>query len=340
MSVAWTEDQKKVIDTRGKNLLVSAAAGSGKTAVLVERILTLITDQTHPVDVDRLLITTFTRAAAGEMKERIGKALLARLEEDPGNEWLQRQEALVSRAQITTIHGFCLYVIRNYFHTIDLNPGFRIADEGEMRLLKQDTVEELLEEAHREGRPEFVRFAESYGSGNRGTGIGEMILKLYEYAVASPQPVRWLQECAAMYELPENASFRDFVGEEALLGELKTAAGDLKKQIQKALAITGSPGGPLAYEEALRSDEMLTDALLECGTIEEYEALVTDVKFQRLPSRRAKVMADAEDELCEQVMEIRNGVKETLKGIVKQYFSLPGVTVMEQMQCTAEHVRV
>lgn len=115
MSVAWTEDQKKVIDTRGKNLLVSAAAGSGKTAVLVERILTLITDQTHPVDVDRLLITTFTRAAAGEMKERIGKALLARLEEDPGNEWLQRQEALVSRAQITTIHGFCLYVIRNYF---------------------------------------------------------------------------------------------------------------------------------------------------------------------------------------------------------------------------------
>ena len=89
MSVAWTEDQKKVIDTRGKNLLVSAAAGSGKTAVLVERILTLITDQTHPVDVDRLLITTFTRAAAGEMKERIGKALLARLEDDPGYVWLQ-----------------------------------------------------------------------------------------------------------------------------------------------------------------------------------------------------------------------------------------------------------
>ena len=167
MSVAWTEDQKRVIDTRGNNLLVSAAAGSGKTAVLVERILTMITDEAHPVDVDRLLITTFTRAAAGEMKERIGKALLARLEEDPGNEWLQRQEALVSRAQITTIHGFCLYVIRNYFHTIDLNPGFRIADEGEMKLLKQDTVDEILEEAHQEGSPEFVRFAESYGSGDR-----------------------------------------------------------------------------------------------------------------------------------------------------------------------------
>lgn len=340
MSVAWTEDQKRVIDTREKNLLVSAAAGSGKTAVLVERILTLITDETHPVDVDRLLITTFTRAAAGEMKERIGKALLARLEEDPGNEWLQRQEALVSRAQITTIHGFCLYVIRNYFHTIDLNPGFRIADEGEMKLLKQDTVDEILEEAHQEGCPEFVRFVESYGSGNRGSGIGDMILKLYEYAVASPQPVRWLQKCTVMYETPENASFRDFVGADVMLGELKTMAGDLKQQIREALVIAKSPGGPLAYEEVLHEDEELADALLGCESIEEYEALVTDVKFKRLPSRRSKAMADAEDGLCDQVMEIRNGVKEALKGIVKQYFSLPGETVMEQMKSTAEHVRV
>ena len=128
MSVTWTEEQKQVIETRNTNLLVSAAAGSGKTAVLVERILSLITDPEHPVDVDRLLITTFTKAAAGEMKERIGKALNDRLKENPGNEWLQRQESLVHRAQITTIHGFCLYVIRNYFHTIDLDPDFRIAD--------------------------------------------------------------------------------------------------------------------------------------------------------------------------------------------------------------------
>ena len=134
MSVSWTEDQKKVIETRDYNLLVSAAAGSGKTAVLVERILSLITDPGRPVDVDRLLVTTFTKAAAGEMKERIGKALGERLIKEPDNEWLKKQEALVSRAQITTIHGFCLYVIRNYFHTIDLNPNFRIADEGEMRL--------------------------------------------------------------------------------------------------------------------------------------------------------------------------------------------------------------
>ena len=146
MSMTWTKDQQKVIDTRNTNLLVSAAAGSGKTAVLVERILSLITDAEHPVDVDRLLITTFTKAAAGEMRERISRALTERLKEDPGNEWLQRQEALVHRAQITTIHGFCLYVIRNYFHTIGLNPNFRIADEGEMKLLKQDTAKEIIDE--------------------------------------------------------------------------------------------------------------------------------------------------------------------------------------------------
>lgn len=340
MGISWTEDQKKVIDTRKKNLLVSAAAGSGKTAVLVERIVSLITDKTHPVDVDRLLITTFTKAAAGEMKERIGKALQKRLEEDPGNEWLQRQEALVARAQITTIHGFCLYVIRNYFHTIDLNPGFRIADEGEMRLLKQDTAEEILEEAHKEGRPEFVRFAESYGSGNRGSGLAELILKLYEYAVASPRPVRWLTSCAAMYELPEGASFRDFAGAEAMLAELKTAAGDCRKQIRKALMIAGAPSGPHAYEEALHEDEAFLDELLECRSVEEYEEQVTKVRFARLPSRRSKAMADADEDLCEQVMEIRSGVKDAVKGLTKQYFSQSGEQSMEQMRKTAEHVRV
>ena len=216
MSVAWTDDQRRVINTRDKNLLVSAAAGSGKTAVLVERILALVTDPERRVDVDRLLITTFTKAAASEMRERIGKALSERLLEEPDNEWLQRQEALVSRAQITTIHGFCLYVIRNYFHTIDLNPNFRIADEGEMRLLKQDIADEILEEAHKERTPEFLRFAESYGSGNRGNGLAELILQLYEYAVASPQPVRWLRECAAMYEVPEGASWSDFAGADAV----------------------------------------------------------------------------------------------------------------------------
>lgn len=340
MSITWTEDQRKVIETRDRNLLVSAAAGSGKTAVLVERILSRITDAKHPVDADRLLITTFTKAAAGEMKERIGKALLKRLEEDPGNEWLQRQEALVQRAQITTIHGFCLYVIRNYFHVIGLNPNFRIADEGEMRLLKQDTVDELLEDAHKEKQEAFLRFAESYGSGNRGSGIGEMILQLYEYAVASPQPVRWLQSCAAAYKIPEGASYSSLSFAGDILDELKQTVSDCFKVLEKTVALAQLPCGPQAYVEVLRADEGLLQELLECDSLEDFELLITELTFGRLPSRRSKAMAGADDFLCEQIMELRGEVKEVLKGLVRQYFQLPGELAAEQMRLTAENIQV
>lgn len=141
----------KVITLRDRNILVSAAAGSGKTAVLVQRILSKIMDPVKPVDIDRLLIMTFTRAAAGEMRERIERALDQALAEDPDNEHLQRQMTLIHTAQITTIDGFCSYVIRNYFHLIGLDPGYRTADEGELKLLQEDVLKELFEDYYAEG---------------------------------------------------------------------------------------------------------------------------------------------------------------------------------------------
>ena len=129
MGVSWTEEQKKVIELRGRNILVSAAAGSGKTAVLVERIIRMLTAKDEPVSVDQLLIVTFTEAAAAEMKERIRKAVEERVEKEPENEHLRRQATLIHSAQITTIHSFCLSVIREHFHTIDLDPAFRIGEE-------------------------------------------------------------------------------------------------------------------------------------------------------------------------------------------------------------------
>ena len=145
MSVQWTEDQKKVIELRNRNILVSAAAGSGKTAVLVERIIQRLLDERDPLDVDRLLIVTFTEAAAAEMKERIRDAIENALEDTPGNVHLQRQATLIHSARITTIHSFCLSVIREHFHAINLDPGFRIAEEGELKLLRQDVLEVMLE---------------------------------------------------------------------------------------------------------------------------------------------------------------------------------------------------
>lgn len=339
MSVAWTKDQRKVIDTRGKNLLVSAAAGSGKTAVLVERILSLITDPEYPVDVDRLLVTTFTKAAASQMRERIGKALAERLVEDPGNEWLQRQEALLPRAQITTIHGFCLYVIRNYFHTIDLNPNFRIADEGEMRLLKQDTAQKVVEEACAAKDPAYLRFAESYGSGSRGSGLEELILQLYEYAVANPRPEKWLEDCAALYDLPEDASWEDFAGTEEILAEIRRTIGDCREQILLAQRLAEGPGGPLPYMEALRADGELLDELLLCNSMEELDGLLGNAKYQRLPSRRSKAMADADEAICDRIMEIRSHMKEELKSLRNRYFQFPAETVFEQMRQTASNAR-
>ena len=146
MGVKWTEEQEKVIRLRNRNILVSAAAGSGKTAVLVERIITMLTKDDPPMDVDRLLIVTFTEAAASEIKERIRLAIEKKLMEYPDNEHLKQQATLIHNAQITTIHSFCLSVIRDHFHVIDIDPGFRTAEEGELKLLRHDVLDELLEE--------------------------------------------------------------------------------------------------------------------------------------------------------------------------------------------------
>ncbi len=340
MSMTWTEEQKQVIEARGGNLLVSAAAGSGKTAVLVERILSLITDPEHPVDVDRLLVTTFTKAAAGELKERISRALGERLLREPENEWLQRQEALVGRAQITTIHGFCLYVIRNYFHTIGLNPNFRIADEGEMQLMKADTAEEIVEEALKEKEPGVLRFAESYGSGHRGGGLEELILQLYEYAIACPQPVKWLRMHTAAYALPEGASWSEIPGSDVILGELRVVLQELIQQIREARRIAVLPGGPAPYDDVLQADELLLKELLGLETLEQYEEAMQDLKFQRLPSRRSKAMAEADEDLIEQAAALRNSVKDSLKKLAAAYFSLPGELAAEQMRGCAENASV
>ena len=144
----WTDDQQRVIDARNCNLLVSAAAGSGKTAVLVERIIKMITDEKNNVDIDRLLVVTFTNAAAAEMKTRVGEAIESRLLEEPDNEHLQRQASLLHNAQITTMHSFCQYVIRNYFHVIDIDPAFKVANENDMKIAQSEILAELIEQRY------------------------------------------------------------------------------------------------------------------------------------------------------------------------------------------------
>ena len=199
MGVKWTEEQQKVIQLRNRNILVSAAAGSGKTAVLVERIITMLTEDDPPVDVDKLLIVTFTEAAASEMKERIRLAIEKKLLEYPEDEHLKQQATLIHNAQITTIHSFCLSVIRDHFHAIDIDPGFRIAEEGELKLLKEDVMKELLENYYIKDDKKFKYFIECYASGKTDDGIKELIYSLYNAAMSNPYPDTWLEECIDSY---------------------------------------------------------------------------------------------------------------------------------------------
>ena len=195
MAVNWTREQKQVIEGREKSLLVSAAAGSGKTAVLVERIIQMITEGENPKDIDRLLVMTFTRAAAAEMRERIQAAIEKKLESEPENEHLQQQAVLVQFAQITTIDSFCLHIMREHFDRLDIDPAFRVGDEGEMLLMRADVMDGLLEDYYRDGGERYEKFVDAYASGKADGGIAEYVMQVYNFAQSNPWPDAWYEKC-------------------------------------------------------------------------------------------------------------------------------------------------
>ena len=205
-SVKWTQDQQKAIDIRYRNTLVSAAAGSGKTAVLVERIINIITDSDNPVDIDKLLIVTFTNAAAAEMRERIGEAINKKIKENPNNRNLQTQLILLNKASISTLHSFCLNLIKNNFHQIDLEPSFRVGDTTELNLLKVEALEALMEAKYNEGSVAFLQLVESYCDNKTDKALSDIVLRLYNFAMSMANPEKWLREKAEDFNVGENFS--------------------------------------------------------------------------------------------------------------------------------------
>lgn len=327
MGMTWTEEQKKVIDVRNKNVLVSAAAGSGKTAVLVERILSIVCGDMEgedPVDVDRLLVVTFTKAAAAEMRERVGLALERRLEAAPENEHLQKQQTLIHNAQITTIDSFCQYVIRNYFHQIDLDPSFRIGDEGELKLLKGDVVRELLEDHYAEEDPEeaarFTEFVEAYATGKSDAGLETLILQLYEAAISYPYPKRWLSQCMDAYRDVSPEALEKSGWMEYLLTLAGQTFSDLKEELQEMREFCRTPGGPYMYEDAIRSDLERAETLASSRTYEEIRLGLSGLSFARLSPKKDE---SVDEEKKNQVKAFREGMKKSLKDLKEKYFSLP-----------------
>ncbi len=328
-SVNWTDEQKKVIDLRNRNILVSAAAGSGKTAVLVERIITMISSGKSPVDIDRLLIVTFTEAAAGEMRERIGKAIEQRLEKEPDNLHLQKQQALLHSAQITTIHSFCLSVIRNYFNTIDLDPSFRIGDETELKLLKSDVLAEILEEQYEEGDESFYRFIETYATGKSDSGIEDMILNFHNFAMSYPWPKRWIEKQRELFNVNTFEDMEQTLFMEYLIKDIKFQIESFCKEYENLIQIAEQPDGPYMYAEMLeremevffKLDKIVnsnySDASEKISPYIQLGQQLSIFKWERLSSKKDTSIDVEKREL---VKEKRNQLKKELEKIRNRYF--------------------
>ncbi len=314
MSVTYTEHQQKVIDLRDCNILVSAAAGSGKTAVLTERIVQRVCDADNPVAIDHMLIVTFTNAAAAEMRERIGIALRKRLEEEPDNTYLRKQITLLNNAQITTIDSFCLYLLRNHFHEIGLDPGFRIGDEGEVKLLKKEAVQELLENCYEGGEDIFYDLIEKYAGDGKDDKLQELILQIYEFASSHPFIPDYLEDM--IVKLKTEEGFWEECG--AFLKEYERdeleACCDLN---QKAYALCMESGGPIQYKEAIEDDKRFLEELLKAGDYDRKCRLYQTHTFAVLSRKKNP---EGIPEIQAEVKELRDNMKEIVTELKERFF--------------------
>ena len=361
MGMKFTPEQQRVIELHNSNILVSAAAGSGKTAVLVERIIRMICDGEHPADIDRLLIVTFTNAAAAEMRERIAAGIIARLEADPGNEHIQKQSALLHNAQITTIDSFSLFLIRNHFNEIGLDPDFRVADEGEIKLLQQEVLAQLLEDAYagnfvpeealtsREGygnegtvpemeAPEqFHACVEYFCPGGRESVLEQHILNLSQYAGSFPWPAEWLEErkndyAAGDMEALVHSDYGQYLTERVN----RTVEGCLEK-LREVKRLCELPDGPYMYGELTEAEIEQLERLTSCKDLEEQAAKIPAVTFARFPSKKDDSVDPAKRELAK---AIRNSVKDTLSDLSESYFKTPLELAVEQGKACREPLRM
>lgn len=321
-AIEFTNEQSKVIHHDTCNLLVSAAAGSGKTAVLVQRIMELVLDGPKKTDIDRILVVTFTRNAAAQMKERIMQALEKRLEETPEDPHLLRQSVLIHQANITTIDSFCQSVVKNYFHKLDIDPAFRIGDETELELLWEQAVSEVLEEAHEAGEPEFLNLVDSYGGKDSDNGVAELITKLNEFADSEGWPEEWLRNATTYLRVGAEKSDAEFYVK--AMEQAKSRLEGLLDTTRQMLEVCRETDGPANYAAAVADDESIIKLCLKQDTYQGmYEALA-DISYTSLKKNGKNVSTAKQN----QVKGLRDLVKGTIGDVKSQLFFQP----LEQMQ--------
>ena len=320
MGTKWTEEQKQAITTRGSNLLVAAAAGSGKTAVLVERIINLITDEENPVDIDRLLVVTFTNAAASEMRERIAEALIAILDQNPEDKRLANQLTLLNKATITTIHSFCLEVVRNNFFLLDLDPNFRIGDDTETLLLQLEASEERFEEMYAKedkDKEGFLTLVESYGGTKDDQDLQDILLRLYGFVRSLPWPEKWLKDVINTFRVEDNFKFETSKWAEVILDSLKVEISGILNTMLVAVDKLKNEAGLEGYFHAFQREAYEIEQLLQYDNWNEFKNHIQAIEFERLPNAGK----DANKNVKEEVSNIRKKVKDKIKEIKEKFFS-------------------
>ncbi|WP_151735900.1 UvrD-helicase domain-containing protein [Paenibacillus tengchongensis] len=334
----WSDDQWRAIAEGGDDILVAAAAGSGKTAVLVERIIRRIADPESGFSVERMLVATFTKAAAAEMRERIREALERKLEEDgeEENEHLRRQLAMLGRASITTLHSFCLDVIRRYYQMIPLDPGFRILNEHEAQMMRQELLEELLEEKYGEMGEDgqdsvFVTFADWFSGERSDDAVQALIQRLHDFAHSHPWPKQWLRDTAAAFALRDTEALGRTPWVQSILDEARLTLDGAVSELLQGREMALQPGGPAPYAENLEADLELARALreaLESRPWAELYDIFVEISFTKLkPCKK-----DSTDpRLQEMVKELRERVKKSLLELQKSLFGRPAEAYLAEL---------
>ena len=303
--VKWTNEQLQAIQEKNSNILVAAAAGSGKTAVLVERIIHKIIDE--QMDIDKILVVTFTNAAASEMRERILEAIYKKLEENPENVHLQRQIILLNKASICTIHSFCLDVIHNHFYEIDLPSNFKIADTAEIDLLKQEVLDDLFEQKYTENDKDFIELLENYTNYRGDEALQELVLKIYKFTQSSPFPIKWLQEKLELLKIEDKDISQTIWGKLII----QTVDDDIQESIMQ-LEVTKSKMA--LYPEMTKFYQTISEDIINLQDLQKYNSWdelyikLLNFNFSKWPVDK-KVIND----LKEDSKEIRDKVKKHIK---------------------------
>lgn len=335
--MGFTVNQEQAISLRNRNILVSAAAGSGKTSVLVERIIRRITDEENPVSVDRLLIMTFTNAAAKEMKDRIREAIEAKLSEKPFDENLMRQSVLVHNAKITTIHGFCQNIIRDHFEELSIEPNFRVGDSNECELLRMDVIDSVLEGFYERADEKFLDAVESLSASKTDEKFAKIVLKVYEFIMSNPKPEEFLDDFRKVYEVEDKKSFSKMhfiqeyiINAQKRIQEYVNIADEILTYISEVPALDN-------YTGTIESDKDRLIQLLEGKDYEDFRSRLSVFSFEKLKPIRAKDLSEDDVIAKDYVQALRTVYKDGIDKKIKPGFKSSIDTVYEDM-CACKDV--